>query len=95
MHAFGSYLLVTWSAPAKTIGVVTQYELGVAKYGNIQNGTGVIPRSVTVGPEEFRVLLRDLEYGTKYALEIAANTTLGRGQALRKTIKTIKQSGEM
>ena len=73
-------------------GIITGYEVGASKYDNIQDLEKV--RRVERGPDQFRNLFKDLDFNTKYAVEVAAKTSVGAGKEVRELTTTIGAAGE-
>ena len=92
VYAFGKYILLTWAPPLEENGLITGYELGAVKYQTSQN-VPKVPRDTKMKPNDFRALLSDLDFKTKYAVEIVAKTSIGEGPAVKELTSTIEKSG--
>ena len=92
VYAFGEYILLTWAPPLEENGLITGYELGAVKYQTSQN-VPKVPRDTKMKPNDFRALLSDLDFKTKYAVEIVAKTSIGEGPAVKELTSTIEKSG--
>ena len=92
VYAFGKYILLTWAPPLEENGLITGYELGAVKYQTSQN-VPKVPRDTKMKPNDFRALLSDLDFKTKYAVEIVAKTSIGEGPAVKELTSTIERSG--
>ncbi|XP_068713129.1 fibronectin type III domain-containing protein-like [Montipora foliosa] len=91
IYAFAKYILVRWEPPLEPNGIITKYRIGSNTFTESQHNDVEITNMQETKADVREKLLGNMEPETNNVIEIRA-MTLGWGEGVRKTKRTVKWS---
>ncbi|XP_068715039.1 fibronectin type III domain-containing protein-like isoform X4 [Montipora foliosa] len=92
IYAFAKYILVSWEPPLEPNGIITKYRIGSNTFTGSQHNDVEITNMQKTKADVREKLLRNMEPETNNVIEIQAMTTIGWGEGVRKTKRTVPWS---